>query len=150
MRDDTNDTPPEGQDSEDAERDYEVGYKKPPKQSRWKKGQSGNPKGRAKGSKDFKTDVREVLKTPVRVHQDGTSRTMSSQRAGLEKLRQNALAGKNEKALAQFLALGAQYNNEEFGDQMGSRSAADEAIVENLKARLRHQIEREDTDDDDS
>ena len=25
--------------------DYEVGYKKPPKKSQWKKGQSGNPKG---------------------------------------------------------------------------------------------------------
>jgi len=29
---------------------YPVGYKRPPKSSRWKKGQSGNPKGRPKGS----------------------------------------------------------------------------------------------------
>jgi len=31
---------------------YEVGYKKPPKQTQFKKGQSGNPKGRKKGSKN--------------------------------------------------------------------------------------------------
>lgn len=31
---------------------YEVGYGKPPVVSRFKKGQSGNPRGRAKGSKN--------------------------------------------------------------------------------------------------
>lgn len=29
-------------------KDYDVGYKKPPKETRFKKGQSGNPKGRKK------------------------------------------------------------------------------------------------------
>lgn len=32
---------------------YEVGYKKPPKNSRFKKGKSGNTKGRPKKSNDF-------------------------------------------------------------------------------------------------
>jgi len=31
---------------------YAVGYKKPPKETQFKKGQSGNPKGRKKGSKN--------------------------------------------------------------------------------------------------
>ncbi len=38
--------PPPGEDN------YEVGYKKTPADSRFKKGQSGNPKGRKKGSKN--------------------------------------------------------------------------------------------------
>jgi hypothetical protein len=33
---------------------YDVGFKKPPKHSKFKKGQSGNPKGRPKGSKSLK------------------------------------------------------------------------------------------------
>ena len=32
-------------------RDYEVGYGKPPKEHRFKKGQSGNPRGRPKDAK---------------------------------------------------------------------------------------------------
>jgi hypothetical protein len=34
---------------EGGKKDYEVGYKKPPKDTRFKAGQSGNPRGRPKG-----------------------------------------------------------------------------------------------------
>jgi hypothetical protein len=34
---------------------YNVGYGKPPVQTRFRKGQSGNPKGRGKGSRNFAT-----------------------------------------------------------------------------------------------
>ena len=36
-----------------TERDYEVGYGKPSAHTRFRKGQSGNPKGRGKGAKSF-------------------------------------------------------------------------------------------------
>lgn len=35
---------------------YDVGYGKPPKDKQFKKGKSGNPKGRPKGSKNKKPD----------------------------------------------------------------------------------------------
>ena len=42
----------DGRDSMDRhEFDFEVGYGKPPKAHRWKKGQSGNPSGKRKGKK---------------------------------------------------------------------------------------------------
>jgi hypothetical protein len=45
----------------DSEGDYEVGYGKPPRETRFAKGQSGNPRGRPSGAKNFATLLREAL-----------------------------------------------------------------------------------------
>src|SRR5258708_33036230 len=39
----------------DSKGDYEVGYGKPPRETRFANGQSGNPRGRPSGAKNFKT-----------------------------------------------------------------------------------------------
>ena len=44
---------------------YNVGYKRPPQETRFKKGQSGNPKGRPKGSINFLTLLNKVVNTPI-------------------------------------------------------------------------------------
>jgi hypothetical protein len=44
---------------------YVVGYGKPPVHTRFKKGQSGNPNGRHKGSKNFSTTLEETLQEKV-------------------------------------------------------------------------------------
>ena len=49
--------------------EYEVGYSKPPKHSRFKPGQSGNPKGRAKGTPNLKTDLSQELAERIRVRE---------------------------------------------------------------------------------
>ena len=44
----------------------EVGYKKPPVKSRFKKGQSGNPKGRPRNADELAEVVRELLAETVK------------------------------------------------------------------------------------
>ena len=46
---------------DDGARDYKVGYKKPPLHSRFKKGQSGNPRGRPRGAKNFSSVLLSLI-----------------------------------------------------------------------------------------
>ena len=73
--------------------DYEVGYGKPPKQARFKKGESGNPKGRPKGARNIKTDIKEVLEEQVQVSEGGKVHHVSKQQAILKRTVEQALNG---------------------------------------------------------
>ena len=57
--------------------DYDVGYGKPPKSSRFKSGQAGNPKGRRKLSKNGKTLLEEALDEIVLVTEAGVQQRMT-------------------------------------------------------------------------
>jgi hypothetical protein len=58
----------------DGPRDYEVGYRKPPIGSRFKKGNNANPRGRPRKSKDLAGMLKRALDTPVVVVEDGVRR----------------------------------------------------------------------------
>ena len=73
--------------------DYEVGYGRPPKHTRFKPGQSGNPKGRPKGSKDFRSLLHRALFKKMRVTEDGEMRSMSRVEAVVTRLVARALNG---------------------------------------------------------
>jgi hypothetical protein len=60
---------------------YDVGFGKPPKKSQFKKGQSGNPKGRPKHSKNVLTDIHEELDEMVNVTEGCKTIRMTKQRA---------------------------------------------------------------------
>jgi hypothetical protein len=95
--------------------DYDVGFGKPPAESRFKKGRSGNPGGRPRGTRNFKSDLREELAEPVNVREDGRVRTVSSQRAAMKQLRAKALKG-DQRALDRLLALAERYDLEDTAD----------------------------------
>lgn len=72
---------------------YEVGKYRPPIHSRWKPGQSGNPKGRPKGKPDLYTELQSVLLSKVSIGGDGAISTITIQEALVRKVRQMALDG---------------------------------------------------------
>lgn len=55
----------------------EVGYCRPPKAHRFKKGQSGNPNGRPKGARSFRTIAAEVLGQNITVKENGEEITIT-------------------------------------------------------------------------
>ena len=72
---------------------YDVGYGKPPKHSRFKPGQSGNPRGRPKGTKNLKTDLMEELGEKIVIREGDRSQKISKQRALLKSVVNRAIKG---------------------------------------------------------
>lgn len=73
--------------------DYEVGFGKPPKSGQFKKGQSGNRKGRPKGARGLKTDLKVELSEMVTFTENGKQRNLSKQRLMIKQLAAKAVKG---------------------------------------------------------
>ena len=116
-------------------REYDVGYGKPPTHSRFRTGQSGNPKGRPKGSRNFSTDVKATLEESIRVTSHGKAKTVSTQLAALLRLREKALSG-DARALDGLLALARLYNDEEMAEAAAKMNTTDAEILEAYNAKM--------------
>ncbi len=84
--------------------DYEVGYGKPPRHTRFRPGRSGNPAGRPKGPQTLPADLRAELAEDVTLREGELERTFSKQRAILRSLTAKAIEG-DAKATAMVLDL---------------------------------------------
>ncbi len=80
--------------------DYQVGKGRPPKHTRYKKGQSGNPSGRKK-LPDVAQAAARVLEQKISVTQDGVRKRMPGIDALLSKAFAKALTG--DMRAAEFL-----------------------------------------------
>jgi hypothetical protein len=78
--------------------DYAVGYGKPPKETRFKPGHSGNPKGRPKATNNLKTDLMEELSERISVSEGGKPKKLSKQRALLKSLVAKAITKDDGRA----------------------------------------------------
>jgi len=112
-----------------------TGYKNPPNHSRFKPGQSGNPKGRPKGTKNLATDLREELSSRIPVKEDGMERRISKQRALIKTLSAKALKGDMQAIKTLVSLLERVFRNEPSEPQERTQSAGDHAIVEAYLSR---------------
>tara|TARA_R110000782_G_scaffold132359_5_gene224389 strand:+ start:44607 stop:45011 length:405 start_codon:yes stop_codon:yes gene_type:complete len=115
---------------------YEVGYKKPPKHTQFKPGQSGNPKGRPHGAKNLSTELLEELQEWVKVTESGKQKTISKQRAMLKALMAKAVQGDSRAAntlLNMFLRL---VPREAMDAEDQSLTKTDQQVLEDFKAAL--------------
>jgi hypothetical protein len=76
-----------------ADNSDEIGFGKPPKHTQFRKGQSGNPKGRPKGSKNIIVLIRKALEEKVTVKGPGGTHSMSTFEAALMQQANKAASG---------------------------------------------------------
>ena len=81
-----------------------TGHKRPPIGSRFKKGQSGNPRGRPRGRKS-EIPYDSVLGQMVTIREDGRERRVTAAEAFLLQLTQKGLAGDGAAARASLGAI---------------------------------------------
>jgi hypothetical protein len=72
---------------------YAVGYRRPPRHTRFKNGQSGNPKGRRKGSKAVRTLLEQALSCPVAITEAGRTRVVEQRYALIKAMVAKAIKG---------------------------------------------------------
>jgi Family of unknown function (DUF5681) len=116
--------------------DYEVGYKKPPKDTQFQPGQSGNPNGRPKGTKNLKTDLAEELQERIALREGGERHTVSKQRAMLKRLMERALHG-DTKAASLIINMVARFLDQTEDEEHATPlTETDRAILDAYVARM--------------
>lgn len=72
---------------------YRVGYGTPPRETRFRKGRSGNPRGRPKGAKSAKSLLDQALSAPVTISEGGRTRVVEQRTALFKSLVAKAIKG---------------------------------------------------------
>jgi hypothetical protein len=121
----------------DKEPDYDVGYRKPPRHTRFAKGRSGNPRGRPPGANNLKTLLSEALNETVIVSENGGRRKVTKRQAIITQL-------VNRSAIADFRAIkilldivrDIERQTEPTTPETSDFSEADEMVLEQIRARF--------------
>jgi hypothetical protein len=110
-----------------------VGPGRPPRHTRFKPGQSGNPNGRPKGSKNFATILQQQLRQKVTITVDGKPKRVTVQEVIARRLANDSMKG-TTKAMELLIRLTSAKS-----DAGAGNDAARETVLPDKDALLRIQ-----------
>jgi hypothetical protein len=109
--------------------DYAVGYGRPPKETRFPPGTSGNPKGRRKGSRSVGAILKDIIEQKIAVTENGKTRQMPALEVMLRRLVNDSVRG-DAKAMKMLLSFVDRYaETAESKVQLGELLAEDQTIL---------------------
>jgi hypothetical protein len=108
---------------------YDIGYRRPPASRQFKKGTSGNRKGRPKGSRNFLTLLDQELAEKVVVHENGRKKSVTRLQAMVKRMVAGALQG-DQKALLTLVEILRRTGTFEPAEAQGLLPDNYEAILE--------------------
>jgi hypothetical protein len=128
-----------------AKGEYEVGYGRPQRGCGFKKGQSGNPRGRPPGSKNLTTLLNDTLNETVAITENGRRRKITKREAVIKQL-VNKSASADARSLKILLDLMLNLEARVRSSAAATAPAVcpgDEEVLAQLKARLEGAIRNE-------
>lgn len=111
---------------------YEVGYGRPPRETQFKSGQSGNPKGRKRKPKSVQTQMQAVLSKKVPITEGGKTRRLPIQEVILRNLANKAAKGDLKAAAFVFNLLSSSEHADTDTIDQGSLSPDDQAMFDKV------------------
>lgn len=125
-----------------ASDDYEVGYRKPPKVTRFTKGKSGNPKGRPKQSRNLVTLFDEELDDLLVVQKSGKPIQITKREALVKRVVHAALNG-DAKSISVLISMDQTRKEQE--PEAVELTATDAEQFERLQQRILDKASRSKT-----
>jgi hypothetical protein len=116
----------------------DVGYCKPPAHTKFVKGQSGNPRGRPKGSQNLATLLAKAGRQRIRVTENGRTRHITKFEALMLQLINKAVSG-DLKAIGELFGWIKSFADPDQGPITPAiQHENDEVVMANILARIRN------------